>query len=125
MPIESVLYGIVLTFVYTFVLDRVMLLGVTSMEVKVVSAHAEEIRQAILGEVDRGVTMLDGEGGYLRQRTQVVMSVISSRELSKLQRLIRAIDPECFMVVSRVTEVQGVGFTISKNTFAARNAKEA
>ena len=125
VPIESVLYGIVLTFVYTFVLDRVLLLGTTSMEVKVVSRRSEEIRSAILSEVDRGVTMIEGEGGYLRDRKQLVMSVISSRELPRLQRLIHAIDPACFMVVSRVTEVHGLGFTISKQTPGGADAQEA
>ena len=125
MPVESVLYGILLTFVYTFVLDRVLLFGETSMEVKVISTKSEAIRQAILGEVDRGVTMLDGEGGYLRDRKQVVMSVVSARELPKLQRLIHAIDEEGFMVVSRVTEVHGRGFTLSKISRTARSAKEA
>ena len=113
-PLESILYGIVLTFIYTIVLDRVLIFGATSMEVKVVSRRPELIRWAILSEVDRGVTMLDGEGGYLREPTQVVLSVISSRELPKLQKLIHAIDPESFMVVSRVTEVRGRGFTLKK-----------
>lgn len=113
-PVESVLYGIVLSFVYTFVLERVLILGTTSVEVKVVSPFADEIRTAILRDVDRGVTMIESEGGYLRQQKQIVLSVISGRELPQVQRLIHEIDPECFMVVSRVTEVHGKGFTIVK-----------
>ena len=124
MPAEAVLYGIVLTFVYTVVLDRVLLFGAASMEVKVISTRSEEIRMAILGEVDRGVTMLSAQGGYMRDSKQVVMSVISSRELPGLQRLIHAIDPECFMVVSRVTEVHGRGFTLGKLNAAANHPKE-
>lgn len=124
-PVESVLYGIVLTFLMTHVLDQVLLLGTTSTEVKVVSRRAEDVRQAILSEVDRGVTMLDAEGGYLRERTQVVLSVISNRELPKLERLIHSIDPESFMVVSRVTEVRGRGFSLSKQWKAARRPADA
>lgn len=122
-PVESVLYGVVLTLIYTFVLDRVLLVGTTSTEVKVVSKRAEEIRGAILSEVDRGVTMLEGEGGYLREPVQVVLSVVSNRELPKLQRLITRIDPEAFMVISRVTEVRGRGFTLNK--VRGRAAKQA
>ena len=52
--------------------------------------------------------------GYLHQKSQLILSVISNRELIKVERLVRQIDPECFMVVSRVTEVQGRGFSMKK-----------
>ena len=75
----------------------------------------EEIREAILSKVDRGVTMLHGEGGFLREQTEIILSVISNHELPKIERLARDIDPESFMVVSQVTEVWGRGFTNTKN----------
>jgi uncharacterized membrane-anchored protein YitT (DUF2179 family) len=64
--------------------------------------------------VDRGVTLLNGRGGYLGKKTELVLTVISNRELVKVERLIHQIDPECFMVVSRVSEVRGRGFSLSK-----------
>ena len=81
---------------------------------RIISRQVEEIRQIILAEVDRGVTVLYGEGGYLQEETKVVLSILSNRELPKLERLIRDIDPEAFMIVSRVTEVRGKGFSISR-----------
>ena len=51
--------------VYTLVLDKLMLLGTTRTEVRIVSEHSQKIREAILAEMDRGVTMLSGETGYL------------------------------------------------------------
>ena len=114
LPAEKVLYGILLVMIYSIVLDKVMLLGTSRTEIKVVSAKAEEIRGAILEQMDRGVTMLDGEGGYARQPLQMILSVVSNRELPKLERIIHGIDPESFMVVSRVSEVRGRGFTLSK-----------
>lgn len=114
-PPERILYGILLTLIYTIVLDKVIMMGTTRTEVKVVSRHVEEIRHAILAQVDRGVTLLYGEGGYLQEETKVVLSVLSNRELPKLERLVRDIDPEAFMIVSRVTEVRGKGFSISKD----------
>lgn len=113
-PAEAVLYGIVLVLIYTLVLDKLMLVGTSRTEIKVVSEQAEEIRRAILRQVDRGVTMLDGEGGYGRQKCQVILSVVSNRELPQVEKIIRGIDPESFMVVSRVTEVWGRGFSMSK-----------
>ena len=113
-PFEKVLYGILLMFVYTTVIDRVMLNGASRTEVTIVSKKSREIANAILKEVNRGCTMIYGEGGYTQEQTQIVLSVISNRELPKLERLVYSIDPECFMVANRVNEVHGVGFTIDR-----------
>jgi len=113
-PAENILYGIIMTLIYTIVLDKMQILGTTRTEVKIVSGRCREICDAILNQVDRGVTLLDAEGGYLHGETKLVLSVISNRELIKVEKLVHDIDPECFMVVSRVSEVRGRGFTIKK-----------
>ena len=114
-PLERVLYGILLVMIYTTVLDKVLVMGNTKTEVKIISKQVEEVRQAILAQVDRGVTMLYGEGGYKQEQKQIVLSIVSNRELPQVERLIRQIDPEAFMIISRVTEVRGRGFSLSKN----------
>jgi len=114
-PAEDLLYGILLLIVISIALNKAMLLGTSRTEVKLVSEKSEEIRQAILSRVDRGVTVLHGEGGYGRSSTEVLLSVISNRELPRLQQLARSIDPNCFMIVSQVTEVWGRGFTLDKH----------
>ncbi|MDO4277521.1 MAG: YitT family protein [Lachnoclostridium edouardi] len=113
-PPEKVLYGVLLVMVYTIVLDKLMLMGATKTEVKIISHKSEEIREAILHQLDRGVTILSGESGYLRQDTHVLLSVISNRELPRVEKIIHKIDPESFMVVGRVSEVRGRGFSMSK-----------
>lgn len=113
-PVEKVLYGILLMTVYSTVIDKFMLMGTSKTEVTIVSQKSREIANAILNEVDRGCTILYGEGGYTQKHTHVVLSVVSNRELPKVERLIRSIDPESFMIVNRVTEVSGKGFTIEK-----------
>lgn len=114
-PVDAVLYGIVLAIIYTVMLDKMLMLGASRTEVRIVSGRAREISDAILGQVDRGVTLLHGEGGYLHAPTEIVMSIISNRELIKLERLVHSIDPECFMIVSKVTEVHGRGFSRGKH----------
>ena len=113
-PPEKVLYGLILVMTYTLVLDKLMLMGTTRTEVRIVSEHAQKIREAIITEMDRGVTMLSGETGYLKHPTQMIVSVISNRQLPELEKLVRRIDPECFMVVNRVSEVSGRGFSMKK-----------
>ncbi len=112
--LEDLLYGIILIVVISYSLNKVLLLGTSKTEVKIVSTQAQAIREGILSRVDRGVTILHGEGGYLHQPTEVILSVISNHELPKIELLAREIDPECFMIVSRVTEVWGLGFSLSK-----------
>ena len=111
---EDLLYGILLLMVISFALNKVLLLGTSKTEVKIVSQQAPQIRDAILSRIDRGVTMIHGEGGYLRRKTEIILSVVSNHELPKIEQLARNIDPDCFMIITRVTEVWGRGFTNSK-----------
>ena len=114
-PLQQSLYGIVLVIVYTMVLDKVLLLGTTRTEVKIISDKAGDICTAIQKELDRGVTILHGEGGYRHEREAVLLSVVSNRQLPRLEKLAHAIDPTCFMIVSHVTEVSGRGFSLEKD----------
>ena len=113
--LEDLLYGIILLMVISYALNKMLLLGTSRTEVKIVSQKAAEIRDAILSRVDRGVTMLHGEGGYLHKQTEIILSVVSNHEMPKIEQLARGIDPDCFMIVTRVTEVWGRGFTYSKH----------
>ena len=114
-PLQQCLYGIVLVIVYTIVLDKVLIFGTTRTEVKIISKYSDEIREAILSQLDRGVTVLHGEGGFRHDPEQVLLSIISNRQLPKLEKLAHAIDPACFMIVSHVTEVSGRGFSLEKD----------
>ena len=111
---EEILYGILLILIYTVVIDKCLVVGTSKMEVKVVSRESEKIRKAILFEIDRGVTMLKGQTGYLQEETDIVLSVVSNRELIRVRRLIHGIDSSAFIIISRVTEVRGRGFTEEK-----------
>ena len=112
--LEDLMYGILLIMTVSFSLNKVLLLGTSRTELKIISSEASLIRDAILSRVDRGVTILHGEGGYMHTPTEVILSVVSNHEMPKIERLARDIDPNCFMIVSRVTEVWGRGFSQGK-----------
>ena len=112
---EQVLYGIVLVITHTIVMDKMLMLGDSRTEVKIISTRSDEIRTAILAEIDRGVTVLHGEGGYTREPSAVLLSIVSNRELPRLEKLAHSIDPTCFLIVSHVTEVSGRGFSLDKD----------
>lgn len=113
-PSEMILYGILLELIISVMLDKVLLMGTSRTEIKIISDKSEEIRAAILGPLDRGVTLLTAEGGYSAQPKQLLLSVVSNRELPRLEQMIHEIDPYSFMVVSRVTEVKGRGFNLPR-----------
>lgn len=113
-PLEDMLYGILLLMSVSVTLNKVLLMGTSKTEVKIISPKSDKIRDAILSKVDRGVTLLHGEGGYKHIDTEVILSVISNHEMVKIERLAREIDPDCFMIVNRVVEVWGRGFSRSK-----------
>lgn len=112
--LEDLLLGILLIIIISIALNKATVIGTTKTEVKIVSHKCQEIRAAILTDVDRGVTMLHGRGGYSQEDTDVILSIISDHELPKLERLARSIDPACFMIVTQVKEVWGRGFSYSK-----------
>lgn len=113
-PLQKVLYGILLVIIYTITLDKMLLMGTTKTEVRIISKHSEKICDAILEKMDRGVTLISAKGGYLKEDSPIIFSVISNRELPRIERIIHDIDPESFMVVNRVSEVSGKGFTLNK-----------
>lgn len=114
-PVQQVLYGVVMVLIHTIVMDMMLMLGASRTEVKIVSSQSDAICAAILAQLDRGVTILHGEGGYTREPSAVLLSIVSNRELPRLEKLAHSIDPTCFLIVSHVTEVSGRGFSLDKD----------
>lgn len=111
---EQILYGILLVIIYSLVLDKCLMLGSAKMQIKVVSEKIDEIRQAVLTDIDRGVTMLNSETGYMKRDTQMLLTVVSMRELARTEKLIHTVDEEAFVIINRVSEVSGHGFSSKK-----------
>lgn len=111
---EQVLYGILVVLIYTIVLDKVLLAGKAQTQVKIVSDKFEEINEMILKTMDRGSTLIQAQTGCLRKNQYMVLTVISNRELPKLNGFIKEIDPKAFMIIDQINEVRGRGFTMEK-----------
>ena len=111
---EDLLYGVLLLITISITLNKVLTLGTRKTQVMIISNQHQAVRQAILSKVDRGVTILHGEGGYGGDQKEVILTIVSNSELPKIQRVAREIDPSCFMVVNEVNEVWGRGFSISR-----------
>ena len=110
----SILYGILLIMVYTLVLDKVLVMGTAKIQVKIISGEYEKINRLLGERIDCGTTLLHMESGYLHKEQEMILAVISNRDLPKVNQLILEADPEAFIVVSQINEVRGRGFTLNK-----------
>jgi len=105
--LEMALY----TLVYLYVNSAIINLVVTGLSqrkaVHIISPQWETITQEIKEKIQRGVTIMRGHGGYTNQEYQILYTVITFRELPRLKRLISAVDPNAFVVVTDTLEVMG------------------
>ncbi len=111
---EQILYGILLTCIYTFFLEKLLVYGKHQIQVKIISSEYEKINYAIQNQLDRGTTLLLAKGGYSNQNTCTILTILSQRELFHLNELVLSIDPNAFLIINQVNEVHGRGFTQSK-----------
>ena len=70
-----------------------------------------EIQNYIVNDLGKGVTILEGIGGYSNERKPVLMCVINQKLFPRLERMIKGMDPLAFIIVNNVNEVHGEGFT--------------
>jgi len=107
------LEGALYTLIYIYVSSYMVNLVVTGLSqrkaVYIISPQWEKISHEIMGKIQRGVTVIKGQGGYTGRDEQILYTVISFRELSQLKQLIRGVDPSAFVVVTDTLEVMGKG----------------
>lgn len=108
--LEKVLFGLCYTFMLTTAIDFVMNRTRQSVQFFIFSKYHREIADAIMSQVGRGVTILEGEGGYSHQPMKVVTCLARKHESAKIFRLVRSIDPNAFVSQSSVAGVFGQGF---------------
>ena len=112
--LERMLYSVILIIIYTVVIDKIMTLGTSQIQAKIISERHDEINRAIQQRLERGTTRIAMKGGYLGRESYEIMIVLGTRELPRLSELVTEYDPKAFMVVNKVSEVRGRGFTLGK-----------
>ncbi len=113
--ITTVLYGLILVTVNSYVLDMYISGSQQSVQLFILSKEYEKIADAITNEMNRGVTVLDGKGWFSKQDTKVLMVLTRKTDLNLMLRYIKQIDSTAFLSVSSVNGVYGKGFdTIKK-----------
>jgi uncharacterized membrane-anchored protein YitT (DUF2179 family) len=107
---EKVLYALLVAFVGSRALDNTLSAGSGARQALIVTTQPDAVTQALLHDLGRGVTMLEGYGGYTGAERGVLLCVVSRAELSFLKAIISRVDPQAFAVIGEAGEVLGEGF---------------
>ncbi|MBQ3355584.1 MAG: YitT family protein [Oscillospiraceae bacterium] len=107
---NNTLYSIITLVVSCTVLDRVVY-GIDYAKVAViVSDKHAQVADAIAEKLDRGVTLLDGEGYYSRTDKTVLLTAIKRKQLAQLKEIVMTVDPNAFLILQDAQQVLGDGF---------------
>ena len=108
--LDSALYGVVALYLSSKVMDLVLYGLDTAKVAYIISDRHQEIAQRLIRDLDRGVTLLRGEGGWSGRETRVAMCAFTQRQIVAMQAIVRDIDPAAFLIVCDAHEVMGEGF---------------
>ena len=108
--LEIIVYGYVTMVVSSYVIDNVLAGSRQSFQVFIFSKEQEKIANRINCELNRGVTVLDGQGWYSKQPIKVLMILVRKNESSELLRIVKQEDPKAFISMGSVMGVYGQGF---------------
>ena len=107
-------YGVLVIFVSSFTVNRVLTNGREEGQMLIFSQRYEEIRRVLLEEQDVGLTFLNGETGYLRRPIKVIVTVMPHSKIENVKKAVYGIDPTAFLLLNSTRYVGGKGYTISR-----------
>ena len=109
--VDSGLYACIVIFVTTTIIDKVLYQEDMGKILYIISERPTKVANAILHTLSRGVTLLQGKGGYSGNKKQVVFCVLRRGEVWRAKQLIKEIDPSAFVIVTDAGQVMGEGFS--------------
>jgi uncharacterized membrane-anchored protein YitT (DUF2179 family) len=107
---KAALYAMIALYVSGLVAETVLEGGGTVRSVMIMTAKAEAISNRVIEEMQRGITYLEGRGGYTGNSRPVLYCVINRSEVASLKAIVHETDPEAFMVIGVAHEALGEGF---------------
>ncbi|MBL8080356.1 MAG: YitT family protein [Anaerolineales bacterium] len=107
---KQALYAMIALYVSGLVSETVLEGGATVRTAMIITGKPDEVSTRVIDEIGRGVTYLEGKGGYTGNSRPVLYCVVSLAEVSSLKAIVHEIDPEAFMVIGVAHEALGEGF---------------
>lgn len=114
IDLSHMLYTLIASFIFSRLVEFVQNGGYTARGVLIISNKSEEIATNIMNTLARGVTFLNGKGGYSHDKKQVIYIVLSPSEINTLKHMVAQIDNTAFVSIINVQEIIGEGFTYEK-----------
>ena len=121
----DMVYGFVEIITFSALIDYVVGGNKSSYQLLVFSDRYAEIADHIIQNMNRGVTVLTGQGWYTRKEKNVLLILINRKQLPELTKVIKAVDPRAFMSVSSTNNVYGEGFEEMKTGLKRKNKTES
>ena len=108
--IDAMLYAAVVTFVSAQVIDYIIYGVSRGATIMVITSKGDEIRHKILNDLNRGVTVLKGQGGYSKQQIDVLLCACYDNQTQKFIKEIKSADENAFFIVTQSKQILGNGF---------------
>ncbi len=109
--VESALFAVVTLFAQSSVINHIVYGGEKGRNLFIISKHSEKIAQRILNERDRGVTFINGSGGYSNEPSKILMCVVRVWEYHYIKEIVYSEDPHAFVIATEAEHIIGEGFT--------------
>jgi len=121
----DMVYGFVEIITFSAIIDSVVGGNKSSYQLLVFSDHYADIADHITRNMNRGVTVLSAQGWFTRKEKNVLLILISRKQLPELTKVIKEADPRAFMSVSSTNNVYGEGFEEMKTGLKLKNKTES
>lgn len=107
---KSAMYTLIAMYIGYQILDKVQIGFNIKKNIIIVSDKSEELGNEIMDKFHRGVTFLEGMGGYKKENKRVIYCIVTSNEVVRLKNLVEEIDPTAFLTINDIVEVKGSSF---------------
>jgi uncharacterized membrane-anchored protein YitT (DUF2179 family) len=114
IDVKRMMYTLIVSFVFSRVVDSVLDGAYAAKGIIIISNHTQDIGEVLMTLLERGVTYLDGEGGFSQVEKKVLYVVVSPSEIMEVKRIATELDPKAFISVINVHEAIGEGFTYAR-----------
>lgn len=123
ISLNRMMYTLIFAYVFSKIIDSILDGGYSAKGILVMSDKNQRIAEALMIELERGVTYLNGQGGYSKEEQKMLYMVMTPREITQAKRIIHEYDKSAFISVINVHEVHGEGFSYlrpKKKTFFSK-----
>ena len=108
--VDAALYGMIMTITYSLIIDKIMIGNDSRKQLTIITSKGKEIADCVTHELQRGVTIVSGRGGFTGAEKDLLICVCSKSEVFRIKRAAHELDATSFVMVSSIDAAYGKGF---------------